>query len=443
MRETVFAVCVLACAVRGLCAAVQVSDPADKQIVESFLKQVETSAAQCTPERMVKYAEQPEDITWQASWFIRMPLLAYRLTGSVKYLDMFTQRMDTLCDCLKKGADGYLGWYGLPLELFRDPQAPHRQVDVILTEFVVSGLMAEFAALVHKDEDLKGRYASHAQRYLRLIEDHLITKWDARGQYKDLGAKGAVFVERPDLKPTKATLTLPHNKHAKIARALLRLYDATRKDDYLAKALKLGTRFKRCLSVADDRYTWNYWDPAGPWDIDPNSPAKWKHWIGPEHRGGYYALSASQAVLLYERGLVFDKRDMSRFVKTQVGACWNGDFENPAWARVDGRRADQRYLCPWLAPFDERIYRLAFGEHGQKERLKAKDHSWQGGPVTCEWLEMKYVTLAGWKDDGPAEKQTAAAFLAEAGNRALAESLTFEVAAPGYQAPQTPAQAGQ
>jgi hypothetical protein len=147
-------------------------DATDQQIFEAYLGHVKSSARYCTSERMAKFASQPEDITWQASLYIKMPLVAYKLTGDAKYLDMFVERMDTLCDQLKQGADGFMGWYGLPLELFRHPDHPDRQVDVILTSFVMAGMMADFALVVQKDEMLKEKYGEPAKRYLTLAQEH-------------------------------------------------------------------------------------------------------------------------------------------------------------------------------------------------------------------------------------------------------------------------------
>ena len=423
------------------CAArVEITDPTDQQVLAAFLKNVETSAAYCTPERMARFAAQPEDITWQASKYIRMPLVAYQLTGDAKYLDMFVERVDTLCGCLTKGPDGFLGWYGLALELFRHPEHPDRKVDVIITSFAMAGLMADFARVVQADEALTQRHGDAARRYLALAQDHLVKKWDARGRYKDLGQDGAVYITHPDLKPVKASLTQPHNKHSIIIGSLISLYAATGRDEYLVKAIKLGTRFKRSLTLVDDRYTWHYWDPSGPWDTNPENPQEWKHWIGAEHTGGYYSSSASQAVRLYEHGLVFDKRDIERLVRTQTTVCWNADMASPRWARVDGREGSGAYLCAALAPFDERVYQMAYGAPAQAERLKNKDHSWQGGPVACDWLEFKYLICPRWRSGKPAETETVAPFLAKPDNRKLVESLAFEVKAPGYQAPTTPAE---
>lgn len=427
------------CSLRACGKPPDIVDPADQEILQAFLRHVERSAAYCTPERMARFAAQPEDITWQGSRYIKMALLAYKLTDDTKYLDMFVERTDTLCDCLEEGPDRFRGWYGLPLDLFRHPDHPEREVDVILTSFVMAGLMADFGGIVRGNEALGEAYGDAAARYLALAEEHLVRKWDVRGNCKDLGQTGAVYITQRDLKSTKGHLTQPHNKHSKIIRALVSMYLATGRDEHLTKAVKLGTRFKHCLTRVGDRYRWNYWDPSGAWDIDPGDPGKWKHWIGAEHRAGYYSLSASQAVLLYEYGLVFDKADIDRFVKTQTTVCWNGDLEEPRWARVDGKDSDAPYLCGWLAPFDERIFRMAYGPPAQASRLAGKDHPWQGGPVAMEYLEFKYLIYPDWKSAGSSQAERVAPFLAKRENRALVEGLAFNIEANGYGAPTDPA----
>ena len=321
MAKALLAGALLVIGSRANAAPVVPQDDADRDVIGSFLGHVESSAAYCTPERMAKFAAQPEDITWQASLYIKMALLAYELTEDTKYLDMFVERMDALCSCLETGPDGYRGWYGVALELFRHPEHPDREIDVIITSFVVSGMAADFACVVRTDDALRTRYGGPAKRYLALAEEHLVKKWDARGCYRELGDGRAVYTTHPDLKPVKGSLTQPHNKHSKIIRALLSMYKATGKDEYAVKAVRLGARFMSCLTKVEDRYDWHYWDPSGAWDIHPEDPGKWKHWIGAEHRNGYYSLSLSQAVLLYEHGLLFTRADIDRFVRTQMDVC--------------------------------------------------------------------------------------------------------------------------
>ncbi|HJN17548.1 MAG TPA: hypothetical protein QGH10_18725 [Armatimonadota bacterium] len=421
-------------------APVEMVDEADTQILDAYLKHVESSSAYCTPDRMAQFAEQPEDITWQGALYIKMPLIAYELTEETRYLDMFVERMDALIGCIETGPDGYKGWYGVALELFRHPDHPDAEVDVLLTSFFVSGLMADCAVLARADDGLNATCGEAASRYLALATDHLVAKWDARGCYRELGDGGAVYTTNAALKPTKGSLTQPHNKHSKIIKSLLSLYKATGNDEYVVKASHLGTRYKRSLTLVGDRYSWHYWDPAGAWDINPDDTGAWKHWIGAEHRDGYYNLTLSMAVLLYEHGLLFDRADIDRFLRTQMDVCWNGDTETPVFKRVDGEDTDKAYVCSALAPFDDRIYEMVCGAPAQTERLSRKDHSWGGGPSAMGYLEFKYITYPKWKSGDPAEADSLAPFLAKPKNQKLLDDLTFTIDDANYSAPRTPAE---
>ncbi len=444
----------------GASYAVPITDPGDRQLLKLFLEQVDRSSADCTPEHMKEFAAFPEEIAWRASKLIRMPLVAYRLTGQSRFLDDFVQRMDALCSCLEKGPDGFLDWYGKPKPNFRRPDRPEQRVAVEITGFAMAEVAAEFACMVQGDAELKRHYAEPMARYLSLAENHFVKAWDARGCYKDLGAAGAVYISEPGLLPIKSSLTHPHNKQGKILGSLLALYMATGRDEYLVRAIKLGTRFKHCLTLAGDHYLWHYWDPSGPWDADPGEQDDWKHWIGPEHRSVYQSMTLSQAVLLYECGLVFDRADLERFVKTQKTVCWNGDVQHPAWFRLNGLPApnpsDVPWLCWWLAPFDKSLYDVTFRPAAQQERLDLATHTPHGlfecsewledkygaGLVACDWLEVKYLISPRWSGDKPAETAAVAAFVAKPEGRKLLKELSFQVKAPGYQAPATPSQMG-
>ena len=187
--------------------AVEVTDPIDRQILDAYLAHVETLAAYCTPERMAQFAAQPEDIVWQGSQYIRVAYVAYLLTADAKYLDMFVERMDTLCDQLTTGPDGKRGWYGLAYDLFRHPDHPDRAVDVQITSFQIAGMLADFARVVEGDEALQATYGAKVEEYLSLAQE-LVDKWEARGSYHDLGLGGAVYTTHTDLHPIKGDLTL-------------------------------------------------------------------------------------------------------------------------------------------------------------------------------------------------------------------------------------------
>lgn len=422
---------------------VKLTDADDKTIVESFLKHVEKVPKQISPASCKDMAEnETEGICWKIVPYLGMPLTAYELTADAKYLDIFVTSLDNLCSALTKGPDGFLGWYGKPLKLFQNPDKPDQKVDVMITSFSVSGNIAHFVELIDRSPELKTRYAKKRAQYLDLAENHLIKKWEARGNYVDLGPQGAIYRTHFDLAPVKANLTQPHNKHSKIISALLAMYRVTGKDEYMEKAVKLGTRFKRLLALKDGAYTWNYWDPAGAWDIKPGTDNAWKHWIGVEHKGGYYSETLSQAVTLYHHGVVFTKADIDRFVKSQTEMAWNGDLEKPEWFRVDHTKGQQTdvYMCAALAPFNAKVAQFCYEGPRKEERLKNAGHSWQGGPTANGFIRGKFITMPAAGAGKAIYAAFGQKFAAKPQNRRLLETLKFEVTGSGYSAPQSPQQ---
>ena len=353
---------------------IEITDAKDREIVRvsssAWRESPDVTIASC--KKMA--ADEPEGFTWEINPYAAMPLTAYEMTGDVKYLDMFVQVFDAMRSALTTGRGGFLDWYGKPLPTFQNPANPDLKVPVMITGYSTSAVIAHFVELVRADPALQGKFGNKAAQYLDLAEHQLIRKWETGDNFVGLGRTGAIFRTESGLLDVKASLTQPHNKHSIIINAYLQLYRVTGNDDYMKKAILLGTRYKHCLHLNDGHYEWHYWDPAGAWDVKPGSPNEWKHWIGVEHTGGYYGSTLSQAVRLYEFGVVFDKTDLEWFVKTQVAECWNGSMDNPKWARVDGTRSDQymqgEYMCAALAPFNDKVAEFCYGPRGQSERLK-------------------------------------------------------------------------
>ncbi|HUT61951.1 MAG TPA: hypothetical protein VNA25_29280 [Phycisphaerae bacterium] len=447
MRPWSIGIAILGLLTSGLAAAepVKIADPEDAPLVKGFLGHVAKVPDYLSAERCRKMAaDQPEGYTWMLSPSLSMPLTAYELTGDPEYLEMFVQCFENMRSALTKGPDGYLGWYGKALSTFQDPKDPDKKVDVVVTSFRISDIVCRFIENIDAAAPMKAKYAAKRTEYLDLIENNLVKKWEARGNYVDLGATGAIYRTHAGLKDVKGHLTQPPNKHSIIIQCLLRLHRVTGRDEYARKAVKIGTRYKHCLTLKDGHYEWNYWDPAGAWDVKPGEPDKWKHWIGVEHKGGYYATSLTQAVVLYQHGLVFDKSDIDRFVKTQLQVAWNGDLANPKWARVDGTTSDKymqgQYICAALAPFAPKVYEFCYTGARQDERVKNIRHSWQGGPVLNGWLKAKLVDLPRARLNNQPYLQVGKAFLAKDTNRQFADSLAFAVSGTGYAPPRAPQQ---
>lgn len=407
---------------------VQMQSDDDRLILESFLKHAAANAGRVTPEAVAKITE-TEDICWTWSQYLRPPLVAYQLSADPKYLDLFVQAMDAMLTRLRPGPDGYLGFRGLPLGLFRNPDNPTAEVDVDIAEFEVTHIICDFAELLAQEPGLKGKYGEKLAHYLDIAQKHLAgPKWDSRKLYVDLGDQGAAFRMPAECGNNRDNLTNPHNKQSKMCRTYLALYRVTGNDDYFRRAVKLGTRLKRLLALEGDHYLWHYWDPAGDWDRKPDAPTQFKHWIGPEHRGGYHALTVQMATELYDHGVVFDRTDMERFVNTQTEVCWNASVDDPKFTTTGGKTITEAghgiVMAPSLAPFDKRIWEYCYGPRATKERLAARQHGWQGGPNAVGYLVGKYLSA-------PSPEQTHAAcreqFCRQPENAAFLKAIEFTI----------------
>jgi len=434
MRSTcnIAAVLVAAC----LCHAelpAEITDPKDRAIVEAYLGYVKESPATVTKLAKTKL---PEDHCWKTGPVLDIVVPAYRLTRDTQYLDLFVKNFGILHEQIAKGPDGYLGWYGKALKRFHPKKRPDLKVDVIITSFRIVESLCEFIRLIDQDPALRKRYAAERKQYVELMTRHLVPKWDARKCYMDLGKRGAVYRTHPDLVPWKGSLTQPANKNATIGRALLELYEVTGDDEYVKKAIKLGTFFKRCLKLKKDRYNWNYWEPAGKWDIHPDKKTQWKHWLGAEHKASYYNLSLNYAIRLFREGLVYDRTDIDRFVKTQLEVTWNGDFKNPKWATTAGKPRKSSYMCGGLAPYSQTIAEYCKSRGGGDREQRYKKHnvnSWQGGV-----LARGYIDKLARQIHGARKKKhipIAERFLKKPANQAFVDELAFTVEPPGYWAP--------
>jgi len=415
-----------------------IGDPKDGLIRDAFIRHAREAAAKITVEHC-KAQTMPEMFCWVELKQLGMSLTAYELTGDPTRLRDFVAGFENLRSVMTIGPDGFRGWYGVGIEGNRNPAKPDTVIDEIQTTFRAVGVMARFLELLETDKDLRKELAPLRDEYLALIETHLIKKWDARGSFVDLGSGGAIYRWNPAYTPRRANLTLAFEKQAIILEGWLNLYRVTRDPAHLIRAVKLGTRFKRCLKLADGRYSWNYWEPAGPWDVSAAEPGKWKHWIGTEPKPMWYAASTAAAVMLYHHGVVFDKTDMKRFVRTQLEVCWNGDFRKPAFRRTDGAPGKGRFMAAALAPFDERIERFVYAGERQHERFEKLDNAWHGGVVADPWIRGKYIELPAASGGKRIYARTTAGVLSRGPARTIIRDLAFDVVEPGRITPMTPA----
>ncbi len=416
-------------------------DDVDRQILDGFLEQTRQVPQRVSTARVRQLVgEAAENLRWQVLPYLEMPLVAYEITGERQYLDLFVEAFANLEAVLTEGPDGYLGWFGPALGTFQHPDHPDRHVDVHINSFVAAGLLARFVEFIDADDALAERYADERERYLDLARNHLVRKWIERGNYVELGERGAIYRTHADLAPTKGHLTQPINKLEDAVTGLLALYRVTGEHEYMEQAVRIGTFFKRTLTMPNDHYTWTYWTPAGEWDIHPEDDNRWKHWIGAEHRAGYYGSSVALAVELYHHGVVFDETDMQRFLNTQLHHAWNGSLDDPQFSRVDGSDGPQSgsYIATPLAVFSDHLAEYIFRGARREARLDSATHPWQGGPAARGWVYGRFVYLDKAAGGERTHAEVGERFRQTEQGRALLEELAFEVQPPGYRQPRSP-----
>jgi hypothetical protein len=213
--------------------------------------------------------------------------------------------------------------------------------------------MLRFAELVLGDDDLKARYEEPAKRYVEVARRDLIEKWDARYTWMEDGPYGAYaawdrYMEPGDISQwepipiLKSNLSLPFNKQNDMGIACLRLFRITGETAYRDRAERIFLLMKGRFRLVEDRYIWNYWEPAGSWDIDPENDTL-RHWVNVHPYRNYQAGEVHDIAEAYHSGIVFDETDMRRILNTNLKVMWNGDREDPQWRNSND-------TGPWAPP---------------------------------------------------------------------------------------------
>jgi hypothetical protein len=79
---------------------------------------------------------------------------------------------------------------------------------------------------------------------------------------------------------------------------------------------------------------WNYWEPTGVWDVTGHDL---RHWVNVHPYRNYQAGELNHIVEAYHSGIVFDRADIERMIRTNLKVMWNGDVDDPQWRNSDAR----------------------------------------------------------------------------------------------------------
>ena len=423
--------------------------PDERTVLERYIGHATAFAVGLKSEKLRKRcADAPEMFAWIDFSSLSCLLDAYELTGDTRHLDTFRNSMSLYLELLTPGDDGFLGWWGKPIEGHPGAKEhPEVRVDELQMNFSAIAILSRWVELARRQPDYAKANTAVIDRYLTLIEDQLYPKWDKRGFFLDLGAEGGSYggLDYPLNNKDNPGGPLSHEKSSIMVDALLKLHRVTGKAVYLRRAVQLGTRFKHCLSLKDGHYEWMSWEP-GACDAKPGEDAWRIGWIAPDPKGGWYEAAVSIAMNLYQYGLVFDDTDLARFLVTQKTRCWNGDMNAPIYRTVagvshaDSKWVEGRFLSLTLALYDPELSKLAFAGPHEAEHLAQSTNDWHGLVGVSGYVRAKYL-LRPLMAAGPRPfARLGESFLADPENRAFCEKLRFSVIAPGHITPLKPSE---
>lgn len=301
-----------------------------------------------------------EQFTWHAAYNSHSFLTAYEASGATdpSYLEAAQKYYDwSIEKVVSNDPDGFPGTIGAGIGEDIAQSAIDAIADTLVGDANIAWPLVEFAEHIKAKPELRERFGKRADDYVALATRMIWDKWNARGcYYQDSHGFGSYhthdkaidkadrskWVERPNVVSDNL------NKHYKAGMVLLGLYHLTGKTEYRDRVVAIFSRAKAMFRLLpdEDRIVWNFWMPHGPYDIDGTTP---KSWVGVHpSRPGYQVFEASAFVSVYDSGLVFERSDIERIVRTNAWMIANG-LQN-----ADGT-AKAGAIWGALARFDEGI----------------------------------------------------------------------------------------
>jgi hypothetical protein len=332
-----------------------------------------------------------EEIGWLVSPFLNGFYYGYQATHDAKWVERLADWADAWITRSVKEPDGFVGW---PKSGTGGMLANGFLTDSLLGEAMGLRPIVLMAAEILKTPTLKNKFGSRADAWLKLA-GQVFEKWNSRGSWREVEHGGLWVVPAFGIDPQTGNWTdgyarrptdgfsNPDNKQNHIARWLLAMHDATQKTVYRERAENwfrlMKTRMK--TQAGGKCFIWNYWEPAGPWDYQPDGSTR--HWVGVHPNGGYYAIDVEGIVAAFEHGLVFTRDDLQRLIATNRDCMWNHQLKGAKFQRLDGGEPDARWkdspgvLWTALVPYDTTLRKIFLENHDPA--------SW-GGLAATPWF---------------------------------------------------------
>jgi hypothetical protein len=203
---------------------------------------------------------------------------------------------------------------------------------------VYSG-MTRFASLVHKTPALQGEFGAAARRFVQAARESLAA-WEFCWRNGPEADEGYYLLQPRGADMWCDGLVAPLNYLGSAGQVIMGIWDCTGDPRMLDRARRMANLYKRACTLTDKGgYSWPYWGPPADqgwkredgWSLNtPDYQA-----ASPPDDLSHAAWELEFAVMCYERGIVFTRRDMRRFAYTFTRQVWTGDPKTLA-LRVDG-----------------------------------------------------------------------------------------------------------
>ena len=265
-----------------------------------------------------------EQFCWIFAYTAEDYLDGYEAYKDVKYLEKAEKFYDDAIARLLKDPDGYPGTIGPDLDVVGG--GSHLWADTLVGDALVGRAIVRFACIVREDPALEARWGAKAQSYIDLATKMCWEKWNHRGCYYEDACGYGSYHTHPfaidEKDPSKWVPRQQHlisdnlNKHYTMSIVLARLWRLTGNPEFKKRIMAIEGRAKAMWRYfpADGRVVWNYWMPHGPYDMQGSAPASWVG-VHPE-RPGYQACEVRDWLEIYDSGLVFEKIDFERMIRT-------------------------------------------------------------------------------------------------------------------------------
>ena len=291
----------------------RVEDPGAPQIAERALEVAERALEQIGPYR---YLATPDasPLAWVESHLLKAIVSLAESTGEARYYDLARDHARRIFE-LRADRQGLTDEIrGRPIKAWTSGYYNEgKQHASMVHTAMITYPIARWCYLVNRDADLRARYGQDAATFVpQIIEslDEFDSEWREVRKFR-LGYYANVTNPRFE--------TRVYNGVTSMGRTYVMLWLLTGEERFRRRAEIIARYFKAALRLLGDAYDWPYWDMK-PQESEDISHA---------------AISVDFAFQCYRAGLVFDERDMKRFVGT-LRRIYGGEAGYHEWINGTG-----------------------------------------------------------------------------------------------------------